>query len=56
MRWEASGGGGAADMQVEVAFAFVYICTRITDFHVPLFLFQLHVSCRRWFRPPSRYV
>lgn len=34
-RWEAL--GGAVEVQVRVAFSFIYICTKITDFHVSLF-------------------
>lgn len=34
-RWEALGGG--ADVQVEVAFSVVCICTKMTGFHVSLF-------------------
>lgn len=36
-RWEALGGDAGADVQVEVAFSFIYVCTKITDFHVPFF-------------------
>lgn len=34
-RWEALGGG--ADMQVEVAFSVIYVCTKMVDCHVPFF-------------------